>query len=97
MGKGVFITFYEIEKCFNSLWLQDCINALWDNGVQDDSLYFIYLLSKKASILINTSLGRTDPFVLENLVKQGTVLGPVLNNCSLDRVPKEVQGIKWDL
>ena len=48
LGKGVFITFYDIEKCFDSLWLQDCINALWDSGVQDDSLYFIYLLRKKA-------------------------------------------------
>ena len=28
LGKGVFITFYDIEKCFDSLWLQDCINAL---------------------------------------------------------------------
>ena len=27
--------------------------------------------------------------MLENLVKQGTVLDPVLNNCSLDRIPKE--------
>ena len=35
LGKEVFITFYDIEKCFDSLWLQDCINALWDNGVQD--------------------------------------------------------------
>ena len=95
MGKGVFITFYDTEKCFDSLQLQDCINALWDNGVQDDSLYFIYLLSKKASISINTPLGRTDPFVLENLVKQGTVLGPVLDNCSLDRVPKEGSGYQF--
>ena len=97
LGKGVFITFYDIEKCFDSLWLQDCINALWDNGVQDDSLYFIYLLSKKVSISINTPIGRTDPFVLENLVKQGTVLGPVLNNCSLDRVPKEHSGYQMGL
>ena len=54
-------------------------------------------MSKKASISINTPLGRTDPFVLENLVKQGTVLGPVLNNCSLDRVPKEGSGYQMGL
>ena len=97
LGKGVFITFYDIEKCFDSLWLQDCINALWDNAVQDDSLYFIYLLSKKASISINTPLGRTDPLVLENLVKQGTILRPVLTNRSLDRVPKESSGYQMGL
>ena len=97
LGKGVFNTFYDIEKCFDSLWLQDCINSLWDNGVQDDSLYFIYLSSKKVSFSINTPLDRTDPYVSENLVKQGTVLGPVLNNCSLDRVPKEGSGYQMRL
>ena len=35
--------------------------------------------------------------VLENLVKQGTVLGPVLNNCSLDRVSKEGSGYQMGL
>ena len=33
LGKEVFITFYGIEKCFDSLWLQDGTNALWDNGI----------------------------------------------------------------
>ena len=33
LSKGVFITFYDIKKCFDSLWLKDCINALWDNGL----------------------------------------------------------------
>ena len=32
------------------------------------------------------------PLILSNLVKQGTVLGPVLNNCSLDRFLKESFG-----
>ena len=41
LGKEVFITFYDIQKCFDSLWLQDCINRLWDNGTQDDSLFYL--------------------------------------------------------
>ena len=85
------------KKCFESLRLQGCTNALWDNGIQDDSLYFIYLLGKNTHITINTPLGRTDPFVLENLVKQGTVLGPVLNNCSPDRIPKDGSGYQIGL
>ena len=54
-------------------------------------------MSKKAHITINTPLGRTDPLVLENLVKKGTVWGPVLNNCSLDRIPKERSGDQMEL
>lgn len=97
LGKEVFITFYDIEKCFDSLWLQDCLNSLWDNGVQDDTLYFIYLLNKEANITVNTPFGNTLPFTLSNLVKQGTVMGPVLNNCSLDRMSKESSGYQMGL
>ena len=28
LGKEVWVTFYDIEKCFDSLWLQDFINLL---------------------------------------------------------------------
>ena len=83
------LTFYDIEKCFDSLWSEDCINSLCDNGVKDDTLSLIYKLNVKANITIKTLFGDTQVLPLENLVKQGTVLGPVLNNCSLDRVCKE--------
>ena len=101
LGKEVFITSMTLKNVLTVFGFQDCINSLLDNGIQDDSLYFIYLLGRKAHITINTSLGRTDPFVLKNLVKQGTVLGPVLgpviNNCSLDRIPKEGSGYQMGL
>ena len=40
----------------------------------------------KATVTIKTPLGDTDPLFLSNVVKQGTVLGPVLDNCSLDKL-----------
>ena len=48
-------------------------------------------------MIINTPLGRTDPFVSENLVKQGIVLGAELNNCSLERILKEGSGYQVGL
>ena len=41
MGKQLWLTFNNIEKCFDSLWLEDCINSLWDNGVKHDTLSLI--------------------------------------------------------
>ena len=92
LNKELLITFYDIEKCFDSLWLEDCINSLWDLGVKNDTLFLIYLMNTKASVTIKTPMGDTYPLILSNLVKQGTVLGPVLNNCSLDRFSKESFG-----
>ena len=49
MGKQLWLTFYDTEKCFDSLCLEDCINSLWDNGVKDDTLSLIYTLLKRFS------------------------------------------------
>ena len=92
LDKELLITFYDIEKCFDSLWLEDFINSLWDLRVKDDTLFLIYLMNTKASVTIKTPMGDTYPLILSNLVKQGTVLGSVLNNCSLDRFSKESFG-----
>ena len=86
LGQELWLTFYDIEKCFDSLWLEDCIDSLWKNGVVDDILYLIYLMNRRANIVIRTPFGNTRPFTANSLVKQGTSLGPILNNCSLDEV-----------
>ena len=89
IGKEVWLTFYDIEKCFDSLWLEDCIVSLFDNGVKNDLLNLVYKMNQSAEIVVRTPFGDTDSFQVANLVKQGTVMGPVLNNCSLDQVCKE--------
>ena len=57
LNKELWITFYDTEKCFDSLWLEDCINSLWDLEVKDDILYLIHLLNTKASVTIKTPMG----------------------------------------
>ena len=53
-------------------------------GVKDDILYLVFQLNKKAMITVRITVVNTEPFQINNIVKQGTVSGPVLNNCSLD-------------
>ena len=65
LGKEVWVTFYDIEKCFDSLWLQDCINSLWENGIKDDILSLVYFLNTKANV-VKSPFGETKPF---NLLK----------------------------
>ena len=56
----------------------------------------MFQLNKKAMITVRTPVGNTEPFQINNIVKQGTVLGPVLNNCSLDDNCAEGQGYVMD-
>ena len=89
LGKELWITFYDIEKCFDSLWLEDCINAPWRNGIQDDILYQVYLMNRKAHVTAKTPFGDSHPFITTDLVKQGACLGPIPNNCSLSDICTE--------
>ena len=36
----------EVEKCFDILWLQACINALYEAGINHDHLNLLYLENK---------------------------------------------------
>ena len=89
LQKEIWITFYDIEKCFDSLWLENCINSFYENRVKNDILDSIYKMNHKAEIVVKTPFGDCYPIFAENIVRQGTVLGPILNNCSLDKVCQE--------
>ena len=66
----------------------NCVNSLWENGIKNYLLSLIYLLNTKAQIVVKTPFGQCDTFICSNVVRQGTVLGPALNNCSLDKFSK---------
>ena len=65
--------------------------------MKNDILYLIYLINKRSNITVKTPIGDTYPFLVEEIVKQGTVLGPILNNCSLDEVCKEGKGYQYGI
>ena len=44
------------------------------------------MMNKRANIVIRTPFGNTESFTIDSSVKQGTSLGPILNNCSLNEV-----------
>ena len=38
----------DVEKCFNSLWLAECINDMYEAGIRKDKLCLLYLSNKNA-------------------------------------------------
>ena len=76
------MTAYDFEQAFDSLWLQDCVLSLQKIGVPVDILHLIYNLNKNAKITVNTPYGITHPSLLNDVVEQGTVLGPILCSTS---------------
>ena len=63
--------------------------------MQNDIFCLILLVTKRSDITVKTPFGDTYPFLAEEIVEQSTVLGPILNNCSLDDVCKEGEGYQY--
>ena len=80
--KTLFITAYDFEQAFDSLWLEDCVLSLKELGVEKEYLQLIYNLNKQAKFVVQTPFGLTSVFKTDPIVKQGTVLGPCLCSSS---------------
>ena len=68
---------FDIEKCFDALWLSECINDLYDAGVQNDNLALLYNSNKNAKVAIKTAQSVSKRFDIQDIVMQGSVWGSI--------------------
>ena len=94
LKRNTFLTFTDAEKCFDKLWLQDGIFELWRCGTDVRDCYMIKKLNEKANIIVRTPVGNTEPFQLEDIVRQGSVYGPPICTSSMDKVNKMGKNIE---
>ena len=68
------IQVYDIEQAFDSLWLEDCLNDLYDSlpgAEHDDKLALVYEANVSNLVAVNTSTGLTERAKLPRIVQQG--------------------------
>ena len=92
-NKPLYMTAYDFEQAFDSLWLQDCVLSLRNLGVPLDILHLIYNLNKEAKFTVKTPYGTTSRTGVQDIVEQGTVLGPIL--CSSSTAEYWVKMLVW--
>ena len=80
-GEPLYVTAYDFEQAFDSLWLQDCLMAMIKLGIPCDILRLVYELNRKAKFKVKTPFGLTEESLIGDIVEQGTVLGATL--CSV--------------
>ena len=86
LNKETYITFIDLEKCFDKLWLQSGITELWKGGMNHQDAEMILQMNEKAKILINTPVGMTEMIEIPNCVKQGTIYGPKIGSQEVQQV-----------
>ena len=82
------ITVNDVEKCFDALWVQECMNTLFECGLNNDKLVLLYEETKSAMIAIKTSSGITQREHIENIIMQGTVFGSLICTAVMDKLAK---------
>ena len=83
------IQIYDLEQAFDSLWLEDCLNDIYDvlcEESRDDKLALIYLTNVSNLVTVNTSAGVTPMMELSRIVQQGGVWGPIECSNTVDKI-----------
>ena len=89
--EAVDINVYDVIKCFDSLWLSECLNDLYDAGLDNDKLVLLQKLNQHANIAIKTTSGTTERFMIEDTVMQGTVWAGLMCTSTMDQLCKLIQ------
>lgn len=78
LNQPLYLAFYDFQQCFDKLWLEDCLIGLWKVGIRDQMLSLISSMNEECEVVVQSPCGRTEPFQINRIVKQGTVIGPQL-------------------
>ena len=73
-------------KCFDKLWLKDCLVELWRAGMREREVYMLYEMNKESHIVIEPPVGMTDSITVHEIVKQCTILGPKFCSVATEKI-----------
>ena len=57
--KPIYIQIMDYKQCFDSMWLEDTMNDLFEAGVVDDKLALLFEANKEVKVAVKTPVGLT--------------------------------------
>ena len=83
------ILIYDYKQCFDSLWLEECLNDMYEGGFRNDELNLLYSANNIVKVAVRTPVGKTSTEDIYNAVIQGDVFGPILCSKQVETFAKE--------
>ena len=71
------VKIYDYKQCFDGLWLQECLNDLYEAGLKDDKFALLYEINRSVNIAVKTPVGMTSRNSIHNVITQGDVISPL--------------------
>ena len=75
-------------KCFDKLWLQACVNSLYEAGIDNDKLNMLYIENQNAQIAVKVNNQLTMRINVKDVVMQGSVWGSLKCTTNMDKLNK---------
>ena len=92
-----YLLFADLEKCFDKLWLQDCIKEVYEAGMPIPEATYILKMNQDVKATVDTPFGMSESFEAKEIVRQGTVWGPQVCSVSTDRINKMQDNINTEV
>ena len=87
--KPIDVQIYDYKQCFDSLWLEECLNDMYSGGLRNDKLNLIHTANSLVKVVVKTPIGKTNSEDITNVVMQGDVFGSMLCSKQIDLFGKE--------
>ena len=88
--KALDFQVYDIEKCFDSLWLEEVINALYEAGLQNDKLPLLFMENSNARVAVKTQDRISKRIIIQNIIMQGSIFGSLSCVVLMDKLAKYI-------
>ena len=86
-----YLFFVGTKKCFDKLWLKYILIEMYNLGYSPGTSRSLYEKNKTLNIVVDTPVVKTSSITVEEVVKQGTIFGPIMCCASRSRV-NEMKG-----
>ena len=92
--KGVDITAFDAEKCFNKGWAKEFFNDMYDNGLKNDKLALIFKENISVKVPMTTLEGETKLNDISENTTRGTVWGSLCRTCTMEELGQQMYSIQ---
>ena len=82
------VQIFDVMKCFDALWMEECVNDVFEAGFTNDKLPLIFLTNQRANIAVKMNNKVSKRVEINNVVMQGTVWGSLLCTSSMEKLGK---------
>ena len=85
----IYIMVLDFKQMFDSECLFECLNDVYEAGVDDDYFPLLYEANRETYVAVQTPSGISKRETINEIVMQGDVLAPLISSLQVDTIGKE--------